>query len=113
MDVIKLVFSGSDVLDWFALGTHSLNLQTWEHSFVSINMSSGIVKVNSRVGPDIRLISNTWYPAMGTNSLNLQTWEHSCISINMSSGIVKVDTQLLYSTMKFQASDENVVRYGQ
>ena len=59
MDVIKLVFSGSDGLDWFALGTHSLNLETWEHSCFSINMSSGIVKVNSRVGPDIRLISNT------------------------------------------------------
>ena len=47
VDVKIFCYSGSDVIDWISLGTHSLNLQTWEHSCVSLDMTSGIVKVNA------------------------------------------------------------------
>ena len=42
------VLSETKTYDWFSLGTESLHLQTWEHSCVSINMSTGLVQVHSR-----------------------------------------------------------------
>ena len=41
--------SGTDVLDWFSLGPEGLDLQTWEHSCLSIDMQTGNITVSRKL----------------------------------------------------------------